>query len=191
MFLPCVYWEYFLVFYQLAYNTLLTSKTSSFSNYKSSIIRETCPALTGIIYNSIVIYVLSLDFYISFVLYCFSSRFELLPATFNKAKSIVVSLNSLSFISISNTTISPATSGFVYLFITTVVMSFVGSSGHSVTLDALSGSQSNVRRDLWVSLPRGDPEDKLTFSESSFEELSEYAYKYEGMYTLVYINGQK
>ena len=89
-----------------------------------------------------------------------------MPATFYKAKSVVVSLNSLSFISTSNTTISPAISGFVYLFITTVVMSFVGSSGHSVSFDALSGSQSNVRRDLWVSLPRGDPEDSSNYDES-------------------------
>ena len=82
-----------------------------------------------------------------------------MPATLFKAKSRVVFFNLTSFISLSNTTFSPAISGLFTLFITTVVMSFVGSSGHSVTLDALSGSHVNVRRHPWVSLPLGDSED--------------------------------
>ena len=85
-----------------------------------------------------------------------------MPATLFKAKSRVVLFNLTSFIftsfSLSNTTFSPAITGLFTLF-TTVVMSFVGSSGHSVTLDALSGSHVNVRRHPWVSLPLGDSED--------------------------------
>ena len=45
-------------------------------------------------------------------------------------------------------------------------MSFSVSSGHSVSFDAVSGSQTlNVKEDLRVSLPRGDPDDSSNHYE--------------------------
>ena len=83
-----------------------------------------------------------------------------MPATFYKAKSVVISSTFLSFISPLNITTTPATYWFYLFIFVTTVMSFGVSSRHSVSFDAVSGSQTlNVKEDLRVSLSRGDPDD--------------------------------
>ena len=100
MFLRYVCWEYLSVCSKLASNTLLLTKTSSFSNFKPSTLSERPAQLKPVWLVTLSLSMfLSFDFYISFTLLFSSSGSNFCLLTFSKAKSVVIFATFSFFIS--------------------------------------------------------------------------------------------